>query len=111
MKTLLFVFGTRPEAVKMCPIIKEIKKRGSINATCAVSGQHKELLCDVAKYSDDLCPVVAYLAGVPERANDKHRVFPFRPFEAKVYSEDILLPKKLEATYINFVIMNSEIYK
>ena len=47
MKTLLFVFGTRPEAVKMCPIIKEIEKRGNINAVCAVSGQHKELLCDV----------------------------------------------------------------
>ena len=31
----------------MCPIIKEIEKRGSINATCAVSGQHKELLLDV----------------------------------------------------------------
>ena len=48
----------------------------------------KELLVDVAKYSNDLCPVVAYLAGVPERANDKHKVFPFRPFEAKVYADN-----------------------
>ncbi|MBQ4599464.1 MAG: DUF5107 domain-containing protein [Clostridia bacterium] len=51
------------------------------------NAEAKELLCDVAKYSDDLCPVIAYLAGVPERANDKHKVFPFRPYEAKVYEE------------------------
>ena len=47
MKTVLVILGTRPEAVKMCPIIKEIKNRKSINAVCVLSGQHKELVGDV----------------------------------------------------------------
>ena len=46
-----------------------------------------DMLKSIPNYTDDLCPVVAYLAGVPEKANDKHRTFPFRPFEAKVYEE------------------------
>lgn len=44
MKTILVVFGTRPEAIKMCPLIKELKKRKSINTIVCVTGQHKEML-------------------------------------------------------------------
>ena len=44
MKKVLVVFGTRPEAIKMCPLVKELKKRESINTIVCVTGQHKEML-------------------------------------------------------------------
>lgn len=46
MKVLL-VFGTRPEAIKMCPIIKELKKHRDINGVVCVTGQHREMLDQV----------------------------------------------------------------
>ncbi|NLV49552.1 MAG: UDP-N-acetylglucosamine 2-epimerase (non-hydrolyzing), partial [Clostridiales bacterium] len=47
MKTVLTVFGTRPEAIKMCPLINELKTRGSIKTLVCVTGQHRELLDQV----------------------------------------------------------------
>ncbi|MBR2650483.1 MAG: UDP-N-acetylglucosamine 2-epimerase (non-hydrolyzing), partial [Clostridia bacterium] len=47
MKKILAVFGTRPEAIKMCPVILELKKRGSFCVKVAVSGQHREMLREV----------------------------------------------------------------
>lgn len=44
MKKVLVVFGTRPEAIKMCPLVKELKTRESINTIVCVTGQHKEML-------------------------------------------------------------------
>ena len=44
MKKILVVFGTRPEAIKMCPLVKELKTRESINTIVCVTGQHKEML-------------------------------------------------------------------
>ena len=44
MKKVLVVFGTRPEAIKMCPLVKELKKRESVNTIVCVTGQHKEML-------------------------------------------------------------------
>lgn len=44
MKSVALVFGTRPEAIKMCPLIKELKKRGTFRVVTIVSGQHRELL-------------------------------------------------------------------
>ena len=44
MKTVLVILGTRPEAIKMCPLIKEIKKNRSINLKVLSTGQHKEML-------------------------------------------------------------------
>lgn len=41
---LLVVFGTRPEAIKMCPLIKKLKKESKIKTIVCVSGQHKEML-------------------------------------------------------------------
>lgn len=45
----MLVFGTRPEAIKMCPLINEIKKRKSIKAIVCVTGQHHEMLEQVLK--------------------------------------------------------------
>lgn len=47
MKTVLLVFGTRPEAIKMCPVVNELKKRDSIRTVVCVSGQHREMLQQV----------------------------------------------------------------
>lgn len=44
MKKVLLVFGTRPEAIKMCPVIKELKKRKHMNVVVCVTGQHRKML-------------------------------------------------------------------
>lgn len=44
MKTIMLVFGTRPEAVKMCPLIKELKSRKGIKTLVCVTGQHRTML-------------------------------------------------------------------
>lgn len=44
MKKILLVFGTRPEAIKMCPVAKELKKRKSLKTVICLTGQHKEML-------------------------------------------------------------------
>lgn len=47
MKTILLVFGTRPEAIKMCPVVNELKKRSSIKTVVCVTGQHRQMLDQV----------------------------------------------------------------
>lgn len=47
MKTVLLVFGTRPEAIKMCPLVLELKKRANLNTIVAVTGQHRSMLDQV----------------------------------------------------------------
>ena len=47
MKKITVIFGTRPEAIKLCPLIKELKSRKDLHISVCVSGQHKELLQDV----------------------------------------------------------------
>lgn len=47
MKTVLLVFGTRPEAIKMCPLVNELKRRNRFNVKVCVTGQHREMLLDV----------------------------------------------------------------
>ncbi|MBQ8907590.1 MAG: UDP-N-acetylglucosamine 2-epimerase (non-hydrolyzing) [Clostridia bacterium] len=47
MPTVMLVFGTRPEAIKMCPLVKELKTRKSIKTVVCVTGQHKEMLASV----------------------------------------------------------------
>ena len=46
-KTVLVVFGTRPEAIKMSPLIKELKSRNALNVIVCVTGQHKQMLKQV----------------------------------------------------------------
>ena len=47
MKKVMLVFGTRPEAIKMCPLVKELKTRKSIETIVCVTGQHREMLNQV----------------------------------------------------------------
>ena len=47
MKKVVVVFGTRPEAIKMCPLVKELKTRKNIETLVCVTGQHRQMLDQV----------------------------------------------------------------
>lgn len=47
MKKIMIVFGTRPEAIKMCPLIKELKQHPDIESIVCVTGQHQQMLDQV----------------------------------------------------------------
>ena len=50
MKKVMLVFGTRPEAIKMCPLVKEFQKRpNEFETIVCVTGQHREMLDQVLK--------------------------------------------------------------
>ena len=44
MRTVMLVFGTRPEAIKMCPLVNELKTRENIKTVVCVTGQHRQML-------------------------------------------------------------------
>ena len=46
-KKVMLVFGTRPEAIKMCPLVKELKQREKLEAIVCVTGQHRQMLDQV----------------------------------------------------------------
>ena len=52
MKKVMMVFGTRPEAIKMCPLVKELKERKNIKTIVCVTGQHRQMLEMVLKTFD-----------------------------------------------------------
>lgn len=52
MKKVMVVFGTRPEAIKMSPLIKELQRRKTLNPVVCVTGQHREMLDQVLKLFD-----------------------------------------------------------
>ena len=47
MKKVMLVYGTRPEAIKMCPLVNELKKRKGIKTVVCVTGQHRQMLDQV----------------------------------------------------------------
>lgn len=47
MKKVMLVFGTRPEAIKMCPLVNELKTRKHIETIVCVTGQHRQMLDQV----------------------------------------------------------------
>jgi len=60
LKKVMLVFGTRPEAIKMCPLVNELKNRKNIETVVCVTGQHREMLDSVldafgVKPDYDLC--------------------------------------------------------
>ncbi|GKU27266.1 UDP-N-acetylglucosamine 2-epimerase [Clostridium folliculivorans] len=46
-KKIMVVFGTRPEAIKMCPLVQELKQRDKLETIVCVSGQHRQMLDQV----------------------------------------------------------------
>lgn len=60
VRTVMLIFGTRPEAIKMCPLVKELKNRSRLRTLVCVTGQHREMLTSVLKVFEvkpdyDLC--------------------------------------------------------
>ncbi|WP_068675265.1 non-hydrolyzing UDP-N-acetylglucosamine 2-epimerase [Oceanobacillus sp. Castelsardo] len=51
-KKVMVVFGTRPEAIKMCPLVKELKFRDKLETIVCVTGQHREMLDQVLQAFD-----------------------------------------------------------
>ncbi len=47
MKKVMTVFGTRPEAIKMCPLVLELKSRPELETVVCVTGQHRQMLDQV----------------------------------------------------------------
>ena len=47
MKKIMLVFGTRPEAIKMCPLVNELKARKGLQTVVCVTGQHRQMLDQV----------------------------------------------------------------
>ncbi len=52
MKKVMLVFGTRPEAIKMCPLVNELKTRKNIRTVVCVTGQHRQMLDQVLEAFD-----------------------------------------------------------
>ena len=52
MKKILCVFGTRPEAIKICPLVLELKKRSTLDVKVCVTAQHRQMLDQVLKTFD-----------------------------------------------------------
>ena len=55
MKKVMLVFGTRPEAIKMCPLVHELKKRKELETVVCVTGQHRQML-DMVLEAFDVTP-------------------------------------------------------
>jgi len=51
-KKVMVVFGTRPEAIKMCPVVKELETRNELETIVSVTGQHREMLDQVLRAFD-----------------------------------------------------------
>lgn len=52
IRKVMVVFGTRPEAIKMCPLVNELKSRKSLETIVCVTGQHRQMLDQVLKTFD-----------------------------------------------------------
>ncbi|CEN83633.1 non-hydrolyzing UDP-N-acetylglucosamine 2-epimerase [Paraclostridium sordellii] len=52
MKKIMVVFGTRPEAIKMCPLVKELKNRKGLETIVCTTGQHRQMLDQVLQAFD-----------------------------------------------------------
>ena len=52
MKKILIVFGTRPEAIKMAPVVKAFKESDCFETKVCVTAQHREMLDQVLDFFD-----------------------------------------------------------
>ena len=51
-KKIITIFGTRPEAIKMAPLVKELERRENIESKVCVTAQHREMLDQVLDLFD-----------------------------------------------------------
>ena len=50
-KKIMCVFGTRPEAIKMCPLVNEMKHRENLEVIVCVTAQHRQMLDQIGRAS------------------------------------------------------------
>lgn len=50
MKKVILVLDTRPEAIKMCPLVNEMKTRENIETIICVTGQHRRRYAEVSRH-------------------------------------------------------------
>ena len=60
MKKVMLIFGTRPEAIKMCPLVLELERHPEFETVVCVTGQHRQMLdqildCFHVQPDYDLC--------------------------------------------------------
>ncbi len=74
MKKVMLVFGTRPEAIKMCPLVLELKKRSSIETIVCVTAQHVvkcTMDCQYVSVSDKADLISLSIGIVEDRKQDE----------------------------------------
>ena len=117
MKKVMLVFGTRPEAIKMCPLVNELKKREELQTVVCVTGQHRQMLDMEQKLQaiqeqsgkkrllkeevdeDDIANIVAKWTGIPvNRLIDFNCFIPFiyfvhhfNPFNPYIFKKNCLI--------------------
>ncbi len=65
-KNILVLFGTRPEAIKLVPVIKELKNNSDFfTTTVCVTGQHREMLDQILSFFEIFRPVFITRCVVP----------------------------------------------
>ena len=67
MKKIMLVFGTRPEGIKMCPLVNELKTRKGIETIVCVTGQHRQML-------DQVLEIRGGTATLQTDLTDKHTI-------------------------------------
>lgn len=77
MKKVMLVFGTRPEAIKMCPLVNELKKNGNFDVKVCVTGQHREMLNQdkIVSYLQNIVIAMGYPDATVEFSEDGNRHF------------------------------------
>ena len=69
---IMSVFGTRPEAIKMAPLVKELASRDEIESLCCVTAQHREMLDSVMEVFDLKADALDHHEQVPSRHGRRH---------------------------------------
>ncbi len=65
---LLFVFGTRPEAIKLAPVVRELAARPEFDCRICATGQHREMLAQFLELFE-LRPIGTSMSCVPIRTS------------------------------------------
>lgn len=69
MKKVMLVFGTRPEVIKMCPLVKEFQKYPEdFETIVCVTGQHREMLDQVLNFARLLSAWASFVPTAPSAA-------------------------------------------
>lgn len=93
-KKIMLVFGTRPEAIKMAPLVKELKKRATeFETIVCVTGQHREMLDQVLEIFD-IHP--DYDLNIMKQGQDLYDITALRRFNLMWYLSTVILQLLLQ---------------